>query len=120
MIFSKCAGPSDQNERRCETRHIAYLAANLAKKTQNNFATIVNISKSGLGIRTGKSFNKGDIVDVFLTEKRKNRISVKVNVQACTEKNGEYFLGTKIIGGCEKHVKLYDEILYSHRPQIIK
>ncbi|GKT11470.1 MAG: hypothetical protein ISEC1_P0434 [Thiomicrorhabdus sp.] len=120
MIFSKCAGPSDHAERRCEVRHRTYLAANLAKKTQNNFATIVNISKSGLGIRTGKSFNKGDIVNVFLTEKRKNRISVKINVLACREENGEYFLGTKIVGGCEKHVKLYNEILHSHRPSVIK
>lgn len=107
-------------ERRSESRHKAYLAANLANKSQNVFATIVDLSKSGLGIRTSKPYDKGETLDVFVTEKRKNRVKIQINVQACHEKRGEYYLGTKIIGSSKSHSNLYNEILHSHRPKIIK
>ena len=120
MVFSSNAECKDQIERRSETRHPSYLSANLGGKAKSIFATIINVSNSGLGIRSAKPFNKGDTVDVFLTSKQRDRLKIKINVLACRENNGEYFLGTKIIGACEKHVKLYNEILHSHRPSIIK
>ena len=114
MNFSCSSDSNHQVERRSETRHTAYLPANVAQKTHNSFATIINISKSGLRIRTEKPFLKGDILDVFLTAKQDNRIKIKINVQACQKENDEYFLGTKIVSASEEHALSYQEILNSH------
>lgn len=120
MSFSGNTSSIPQVERRSEIRHTAYLPANLARKSLNSFATIINISESGLRIRTDTPFIRGDIVDVFLTSKQDNRIKIQVDVQACQKDNDEYYLGTKIISASETHALSYKEILESHKPTTIQ
>lgn len=120
MNFSQIPTSSNQIERRCEPRHRAFIHGNLANQTQNDFCTILNVSKNGLGIRSRKAFNTGEVVDVYLNSDESHRIQVQVNVLSCKHIEGEYFLGSKIVGINEKHKKHYETVLNAHRPAIIK
>ena len=120
MNLSNNKSPPDQLERRIESRHKSYLTATLSQNKKNSFATVVNLSSQGLGILAGEPFKKGDSFEVALTQMKTNRIKVRINVQTCHEKDGKYYVGTKIINVKSNKAQLYKEIVSSHRPSIIQ
>lgn len=115
MSFLSNTIQSNQHERRVEARHKTYLSAIILHENQTLFTTVVNLSKSGLGILSGRHFETDEIFEISLTKKRKYPVRVKLNVQACREMNGEYLVGTKIIEASIQHAQFYEEIVHSHR-----
>ena len=110
MSYFNNTDPYERVERRCETRHKTYLSAIVHQENKNNFATVVNLSKSGLGILSPKRYIHNETFEISLIKKQQNAITVKLNVKACREMNGKYLIGTEIINKNPKHYELYEEI----------
>jgi len=97
-------------ERRQEARHETSLSTVLQHNEQIILATIINLSKTGLGILAGKSFDKNELFEVSIPHKKNNSVILSLCVQSCRKIDDDYLVGAKVVSACANHAQLFNAI----------
>lgn len=100
----------EARERRNEERHTTYLSTIVKHNNQDSFSTIIDCSKNGFGLLSGKPFKENDIFDLVLSMNNGAPLSVRLQVQSCYKQDDEYFIGTKITDYCPLHNDFFEAL----------
>ena len=92
-----------QQERRIEKRHPSYFSAVVNQQEKVIDATIVNFSKSGLGLKSSRQFKTNETFEVDIAMNSERQVKVKFDVLCCQKTENGYLIGTKVSQSCKQY-----------------
>ncbi len=101
---------TSQIERRLEQRHLSHFSAIVTQQTQENIATVLNFSESGLAILSTKPIQPNEVFDVELAFNSERNITTTFKALSCRKVETGYIIGAKLLKPCNQYSGLFTKI----------
>jgi len=94
--------------KRSETRQNTFCSATVKYQNQELIATVLNYSETGLGMLIGKPLAANEPIEITLSGRTDQPVTIKADIKRCYHTGNDYMLGVHTTTFDEAYVSCFD------------